>query len=86
MYRKLLLVLAAIVGVAFAPTGASARGRGRGFRGFGWGAPAIGLGLGLGLGAGYYYGGPYYASRGCWRRVIVDTPYGPRARRIWVCG
>ena len=98
MYRKLLLVLAAIVGVAFAPPEASARGfRGGGFRGgrgFGWGAPAIGLGLGLGLGAGYYgygpgyygYGEPYYASRGCWRRVIVDTPFGPRARRVWVCG
>jgi hypothetical protein len=99
MYRKILLVLAAILSVAMAaPSTASARGfRGGGFRGgrgFGFAAPAIGLGLGLGLGAGYYggyYGGPYasygygYGGRGCWRRVVVDTPYGPRARRIWVC-
>jgi hypothetical protein len=96
MYRKMLLILAAILGVAMAAPGtASARGfRGGGFRGgrgFGFAAPAIGLGLGLGLGAGYYggyYGGPYASygyGRGCWRRVIVDTPYGPRARRIWVC-
>jgi hypothetical protein len=100
MYRKMLLILAAVVGVALAPAGASARGfRGGGFRGFrggrgfGFAAPAIGLGLGLGLGAGYYggyYGGypyyPAYGHRGCWRRIVVDTPYGPRVRRIWVCG
>jgi hypothetical protein len=74
MYRKILLIVAAIVGagIAFAPTAASARGRGRGF---GFGGAAIGLGIGLGLaGAGYYgrgygygypaygygYGGPVY--------------------------
>ena len=95
MYRKMLLILAAIVGVAFAPATASARGgfRGGGFRGgrgFGFAAPAIGLGLGLGLAGagyygGYYGGGPYYAARGCWRRTLVDTPWGPRVRRIWVC-
>jgi len=103
MYRKILLIIAAIVGAAvvFAPTGASARGRGRGGRGFGWGGAAIGLGLGLGLGAGLYrggygypaygYGGGYpaygYGYRGgCWRRAVVHTPYGPRTRRVWVCG
>jgi hypothetical protein len=104
MYRKILLIIAALVGagIAFAPTGASARGWGRG-RGFGFGGAAIGLGLGLGLaGAGYYgrgygyapYGYPAYGygypaaygyDRGCWRRTVVDTPYGPRVRRIWVC-
>ena len=92
--RKLLLGLAtvAVVAATFAPTEASARWRGRGW---GWGGPAIGLGLGLGLaGAGYYggyyggypaygYGGPAY---GCWRRTVVYTPYGPRSRRVWVCG
>jgi hypothetical protein len=101
MYRKMLLVLAAIMGVALASTDASAargfrggfRGGGfRGGRGFGFAAPAIGLGLGLGLGAGLYggypyaYGGyPYYAYGGCWRRIVVHTPFGPRLRRIWVC-
>jgi hypothetical protein len=108
MYRKILLIIAALVGsaVVFAPTGASAR---RGGRGFGWGGAAIGLGLGLGLGAGLYrggygyggygypaygYGGGYpaygyggYGYRGgCWRRAVVHTPYGPRTRRVWVCG
>ena len=99
MYRKFLLILAAIVGVAFAPNAASAarggfrggggfvRGGGfRGGRGFGFAGPAIGLGLGLGLaGAGYYGGYPYYGYGGCWRNIAVDTPWGPRIRRIWVC-
>src|SRR5687767_12244669 len=60
MYRKILLIIAALVGsaVVFAPSGASARGRGG--RGFGWGGAAIGLGLGLGLGAGLYRGGYGY--------------------------
>lgn len=94
MYRKMLLIVAAIAGVALAPAAASARGGFRGGRGRGWGGPAIGLGLGLGLaGAGYYggyYGGygpyPAYGYRGCWRRQVFYTPYGPRVRRIWVCG
>jgi hypothetical protein len=110
MYRKILLIIAALVGSAalFAPTGASARGWGRG-RGFGWGGAAIGLGLGLGIGAGLYRGGYGYGGYGypaygygypaygypaygygyrggCWRRAVVRTPYGPRTRRVWVCG
>jgi len=99
MYRRILLIIAALVGsaVVFAPSGASARGLGG--RGFGWGGAAIGLGLGLGLGAGLYrggygYGGGYpaygyggYGYRGgCWRRAVVHTAYGPRTRRVWVCG
>jgi hypothetical protein len=89
--RKFVLIVAAFVGaITFVPSSASARGfRGGGFRGgrgFGWGAPAVGLGIGLGLaGAGYYGGyGPGYG--GCWRRQVFYTPYGPRARRVWVCG
>ena len=95
MYRKILLIIALLVGgsVAFAPTQASARrgGRGWGGRGFGWGGAAIGLGLELGLAAGYPaygYGYPAYgypAYGGCWRRGVVHTPYGPRYRRVWVC-
>jgi len=88
MYRKMLLIIAMLVAGATAlPSPASARGGrgwgGRGGRGWGWGGAAIGLGLGLG--AAGYYGGYGYAPYGCWRRVIVDTPYGPRARRVWVC-
>ena len=91
--RKIMLIVAALAGaITFVPSGASARGRGG--RGWGWGGPAIGLGVGLGLGlagAGYYggYYGGYpaygYGYGGCWRRVVVHTPYGPRARRVWVC-
>jgi hypothetical protein len=98
----LTLFAAVAVGTIAAPDPASARrggfrGGGRGFgRGFGrgWVGPGIGLGLGLGLAAGYpyYYGGGYpyggyhaYGG-GCWRRVVVDTRWGPRVRRLWVCG
>jgi hypothetical protein len=96
--RILLAVVAALAfGTALAPSAASARGWGRGGwgrGGWGWG-PGIGIGLGLGLGlaagaygpyyGSYYGGGPYYGYGGCWRRVVVGTPYGPRYRRVWVC-
>ena len=88
---------AAVVAATFAPTEADARWGGgwrggHGWRGGGWGwrGPAVGFGLGLGLAAGYpyygYYGPGYYPYYGCWRRVVIATPYGPRARRVWVCG
>jgi hypothetical protein len=91
--RKVLLAIAAaaVVAATFAPTEASAYWRGRGW---GWRGPAIGLGLGLGLAGAGYYGGyygrypayGYGAYGGCWRRHVVHTPYGPRSRRVWVCG
>jgi hypothetical protein len=34
----------------------------------------------------YYSGYSYYGDYGCYRTVRVFTPYGPRLRRIWVCG
>ena len=91
--RKMLVIIAALAGaITFVPTAASARGF-RGGRGWGWGGAAVGLGVGLGLAGAGYYGGYYggypaygYGYGGCWRRAWVDTPYGPRARRIWVCG
>ena len=60
--------------------------------GWGWGGFAAGAVLGGLLAAPYYYGygpyyyggGPYYA--GCYRTIRVGTPYGPRLRRVWVCG
>jgi hypothetical protein len=76
-------------------------GYGRGGFGWGGAAVGLGLGLGLAGaygGYGYYggypaygYGGGYpaygygYGGGGCWRRAVVHTPYGPRARRVWVC-
>ena len=88
--RKLLLIVAAIAGVAiaFAPTGAFARG-GRGGGGFGRGG---GRGFYRGGGRGYVRGGIGLGLVGagvvgasCWRTVAVATPYGPRYRRVWVC-
>jgi len=34
--------------------------------------------------AGYGSYGAY--GYGCWRRVLVDTPWGLQPRRMWVCG
>jgi hypothetical protein len=96
MLRRILIACVAIAAIAavVAPTDADARWRGGGgwhgggHRGWGPGL-GVGLGLGLGLGAGYgypYYGGGYYGYGGCYRTVRVYTPYGPRLRRVWVCG
>ena len=95
LWRKIVVIVAAMAGaITFAPSSASARGFRGGGRGWGWGGPAIGLGIGLGIAGagyygGYYGGGPGYGYGGyggCWRRTVVYTPYGPRARRLWVCG
>jgi hypothetical protein len=96
-WRKIFLTVAAaaVVAATFTPIEASARWRGGGR---GWGGPALGLGIGLGLAGAYggYYGGypaygygyPAYGGYGggCWRRQVFYTPYGPRPRRVWVCG
>ena len=84
MLRKLAIAFAATaaIGVAALPTSASAAWHGHGgwhggggWRGSGWGF----------YGAPYAYGpSPYYG--GCYRTVRVGTPYGPRWRRVWICG
>jgi len=83
IWRKMLLVIAAIVGVTtgLATTQASARGRGggRGYVGRGYGR---GRGVGWGVGLGVVGVG---VAATCWRSVYVNTPYGPRWRRVWVC-
>jgi hypothetical protein len=91
MLRKIVIVcfaIAAVVGGAIAPTPASARGfRGGGFRGGGFrGGFGRGFGRGIGFGVLPYAVAPYYGYTGCYRTVRVFTPYGPRWRRVWVCG
>jgi len=93
-FRRMMLILAALAGaITFVPSSAAARGRGgwgRG-RGFGWSGAAVGVGLGLGF-VGRGYVGPsgvpiraYNYGDGCWRRAVVETPYGPRIARVWFC-
>jgi hypothetical protein len=83
MLHKLIIAFAAVVAIATVgvPTTASARWHGGhgGWHG-GWRGPGWGF-----YGYPYAYGpGPYYG--GCYRVVRVQTPYGLRWRRVWVCG
>ena len=84
MFRKSMIALAAIATIgaaALAPTAASAGGGGGK-----WGGK---------WGGGWhhkhhfgFYGAPVFAAgiyTGCWVKRLVDTPYGPRLRRVYVC-
>jgi hypothetical protein len=100
MFRRSMIAAlsAAVIGLAFVSTAASARPGGGGFRGGGFHGfhgggfnrgfgfrrfgPGIGLGIGLGLGYPYYAG--YYD--GCLAPRRVWTPYGWRFRYVNVCG
>jgi hypothetical protein len=80
MFRKAILAVSAltVIGIAaLAPTAASAGGKHHfGFKSHhGWGH-----------GHGYYpsYGYASYG-HGCWVKKWIDTPYGPRLKRIYVC-
>lgn len=84
MFRKSLIALAALATVtaaAMAPTAASAKG----WKGGGWhhhhGIYGYGIGAGL-VGAAI---ASEVAYSGCWTKRWVDTPYGPRLRRVYVC-
>ena len=79
MFRKLTLALGATVAIgaaALIPTSASAHmhghGHGHWHGGFGWG---------VGIYAPVYASAPdcYVVKR------VVDTPFGPRVRRITIC-
>ena len=83
MFRNVMLALTAltIVGAAaLAPTAASAKWKGghHGHHGHhGWGKS-------------FYYGGGaayvgYAGYSNCWVKRWVDTPYGPRLQRVYVC-
>ena len=97
-FRKSVIAAlsAAVIGLAFVSTAASARPGGGGFRGGGFHGfhggfhggfrrfgPGIGLGIGLGLGYPYYAG---YYDDGCLAPRRIWTPYGWRIRYVNVCG
>ena len=79
MFRKSLLALSALTVIgaaALAPTTASAGGGHHGHHNWG------------GHGYGYGYGASYIGYTGystCWVKRWVDTPFGPRLKRIYVC-
>jgi hypothetical protein len=79
MIRKLILALgatAAIGAAALAPTAASAHPHGH------WGH-WYGHGHGIGIG---FYAPTYVAAPDCYIvKRVVETPYGPRERRVTVC-
>jgi hypothetical protein len=79
MIRKLILAVGATVvlgAAALSPTAASAWGHGH------WGGHHGWYGHGFG-----YYAPTYVASPDCYRvRRVIETPYGPRVRRVLVCG
>jgi hypothetical protein len=78
MFRKIMFALTAVTALgaaALAPTSASAGWKG------GW------KHHNHHWGKSFYYGGPAYVAYGygCWVKRWVDTPYGPRLRRVYVC-
>jgi hypothetical protein len=83
MFRKLILALGATVALAASVNSASAWSHHH-HHGHGWGWGAFGAGVALGL------AGPAIATypvvSGCYIvKRWVDTPYGPRLRRVTVC-
>jgi hypothetical protein len=79
MFRKSLIALAAVATVgaaALAPTAASAKPWGKGWHGH-HGLYGYGL-VGAAIASQAVYGS-------CWVKRWVDTPYGPRLKRIYVC-
>lgn len=78
MLNKLVLAViatSALAAAAFAPTAASAKP----FPHWGWGHFGHGIGIGL-------YAPSAYDSPDCYIvREVVDTPMGPRLRRMTVC-
>ena len=83
MFRKLIIVLGATAALAATAGSASAyHPHHHHYHGYGWGAFGAGVALGLAapVVASYPYGGNCYLVKR-W----VDTPYGPRLRRVTVC-
>lgn len=79
MFRKITLALVAVAAVsatALAPTAASAKGGKWHNHGWGWGVGAGLVGTAIIADAAY---------SSCYVKRWVDTPYGPRLRRIYIC-
>ncbi len=79
MFRKLALALGATVAIgsaALIPTSASAHMHGHGHWGHGWG---------WGYGYGVYAPTTYVGSDCYIVKRVIDTPVGPRVRRVTVC-
>jgi hypothetical protein len=79
MFRKTLIALGATIALgaaALAPTAASAGGGWHGHHHHGWHGGYYGFG----------FGPTYVAGPDCYVvKRLVDTPYGPRWRRVTVC-
>ena len=103
MFRRSIIAAlsAAVIGLAFVSTAASARPggfhgdgfHGGGFHGFRGGGFHLGfrrfgpaIGLGIGFGLGYPYYAANYAYDDCLAPRRVWTPYGWRFRYVDVCG
>ena len=83
MFRKLIIVLGATAALAATASSASAWHSHHHHKHYGWGAFGAGVALGAlatPVVAGYPYAGSCYVVKR-W----VDTPYGPRLRRVTVC-
>jgi hypothetical protein len=79
MFRKFALALGATIAIgatALIPTSASAHMHGHGHWGHGWG---------YGYGIGIYAPTTYVASECYVTKQVVNTPVGPRVRRVTVC-
>lgn len=82
MFRKLIIALGTTAALAASVSAASAFPHHHHGHGWGWGA--FGTGVALGLAAPVVASYPY-ASNCYVQKRWVDTPYGPRLRRVPVC-
>jgi hypothetical protein len=80
MFRKLTIALGAaavVATAALAPTAASAAPHGHHWGHHGWHGGGFNVG---------FYGPAYAAAPDCYVvRRVINTPYGPRVRRVTVC-
>lgn len=80
MIRKLTIALGAaavVAAAALAPTAASAAPHGHHWGHHGWHGGGFNVG---------FYGPAYAAAPDCYVvRRVINTPYGPRVRRVTVC-
>jgi hypothetical protein len=84
MFRKLIIALGATAALAATVSSASAWHHHH-HKHYGWGAFGAGVALGA-LATPVVAGYPYGYASDCYKvKRWVDTPYGPRLRRVTVC-